>query len=444
MTLQPNRRDELVELLGAVRDERIGQADFQRLERLLMEDGEARELYVQYMTLHASLEQIGAGGAVSGRLRETIRDEETIRELRAMIADDERSAFASRSARTPTRWRLTMALTTAALILIAVLVGPRVLRQRSVAARSAQIAAVYGQAESTGGGGRIQAALGAVLPPGGSLKTGPDAYVRLRYPDGSTVDLKDDTELVLLDGTPAKWLQLVTGTAFFEIAPQPASAPLIVNPDRYDQVEVAGTSFQVRREQDAQTRVLVVGGSVLFGAQDVAVPVAAKQASVAQREQGPSKPESFDPAAIWQGLSRGLTGTYYEGEDLTGKTLTRVDPKVDFDWGKGSPDPALGPDKFSARWTGWVEAEHTERYTFYVIADEGARLWIDGNLVIDAWKNASGEKRESPPIELVASRAYDVKLEYHESQEEARIQLLWSSPSTPRAVVPHSRLYPGP
>jgi hypothetical protein len=248
----------------------------------------------------------------------------------------------------------------------------------------------------------------------------------------------------LLDGTPAKRLRLVTGTAYFEIAPQPAGMPLIVNPDQYDQVRVTGTSFQVSREQDAKTRVLVVGGSVLFGSKDTAVPVAARQSSVALRKERPSQPEAFDPAAIWRGLSRGLTGTYFDGEELTGKSVTRVDPKIDFDWGKGSPDPAVGPDKFSARWTGRVAAEHTEPCTFYVIADDGARLWIDGQLVIDAWKNASGEKRESPPLDLVAGRTYDLKLEYHESQEKARIQLLWSSPSTPRDVVPHAQLDPGP
>jgi ferric-dicitrate binding protein FerR (iron transport regulator) len=377
-------------------------------------------------------------------LRATIRDEETVRELRAKITADQRAAFASRYARFKRSRYLTVAMAVAAVLLIAVFVGQRVLRQRSVAACSAQIAAVYGQVESTGTGRRVQAALGAVLPPGGSLKTGPDAYVRVRYPDGSTVDLKGDTELALLDGTPAKRLQLVAGTAYFEIAPQPAGAPLVVNPDRYDQVQVLGTSFQINREPDAQTRVLVVGGAVLFGAKDAAVPVAAQLASVAHHEQGPSQPEPFDPAAIWRGLSRGLTATYYEGEDLAGKSVTRVDPKVDFDWGKGSPDPAVGPDQFSTRWTGRVEAEHTEPYTFYVIADEGARLWINGKLVLDAWKNASGEKRESPSIELVAGRAYDLKLDYHESQEKARIQLLWSSPSTPRDVVPHARLYPGP
>ena len=73
-----------------------------------------------------------------------------------------------------------------------------------------------------------------------------------------------------------------------------------------------------------------------------------------------------------------MTATYYDSENLTGKSVTRVDPMVDFDWGKSSPDPAIPADKFSVRWTGQIEAVHTERYTFYVIADEGARLWIDG------------------------------------------------------------------
>ena len=348
MTLPPNRHDELLELLGAVRDERIAQADFQRLERLLTEDAEARELYVQYMTLHASLEQVGAEEAISGRLLATIRDEQTVRELQAMIAADERSACASRSGRSKTSRRLTVAFAAAAVLLIAVSVGRFVVRQQSVAACSAQIAAVYGQVESSSADGSIPTARGAVLPPGRSLKTGPNAYVRLQYPDGSTVDMKGDTEVALLDGTPAKRLQLVAGTAYFEIAPQPAGTPLIVNPDQYDQVKVAGTGFQVSREQDAETRVLVVGGSVLFGLGDTAMPIAAQQGSVALPEQGPSKPEALDPAAVWHGLSRGLAATYYDGEDLTGKSVTRVDPQVDFDWGKGSPDPVAGPDKFSA------------------------------------------------------------------------------------------------
>lgn len=140
--------------------------------------------------------------------------------------------------------------------------------------------------------------------------------------------------------------------------------------------------------------------------------------------------------------SSGLTATYYDREDLSGKSLTRIDATIDFDWGRSSPDPAIGSDKFSARWTGRIQAEHTEPYTFYVIADDGARLWIDGQLAIDGWQKARGEKLPSPPIKLAAGQLVDMKLEYHESKDEARIQLLWSSPSTSRSIVPHSQLYP--
>jgi hypothetical protein len=46
--------------------------------------------------------------------------------------------------------------------------------------------------------------------------------------------------------------------------------------------------------------------------------------------------------------------------------------------------------------------------------------------------------------ELAAGQMVDVKLEYHETKDEARMQLLWSSPSTPRSIVPHSQLHPNP
>jgi ferric-dicitrate binding protein FerR (iron transport regulator) len=444
MSPPPDRHDELLALLGAIRDERITAAEFERLERLLAELPEARGLYLQYLTLHAALEQAGAADGLVRRVRETLRDEEIVRDLHSLLAAERQSGLSPRPRRSKARRYLAAAAMVAALSLVAVFLGQFFVRKASTAACSAEIAAVYGRVETHAAGGLEQAAPGTMLEPGRSLKTGPNACVRLRYPDGSTVDLNAAGELALLNGTRAKRLQLVTGTAYFAVSPQPSAAPLVVNPGQYDQVQVVGTRFQMNHDESGQSQVLVADGNVLFGTADNAVSVKARQTSVVQREQAPSQPEGFDPAAIWQGLSRGLTATYCDGEDLTGRSVTRIDPKIDFDWGKGSPDPAVGPDKFSVRWTGRVEAEHTEPYTFYVIADEGARLWIDGKLVIDAWENARGEKRESPPIDLVAGRAYDLKLEYHESQEKAWIQLLWSSPSTPRDVVPHWRLSPSP
>ena len=52
------------------------------------------------------------------------------------------------------------------------------------------------------------------------------------------------------------------------------------------------------------------------------------------------------------GCSRGLTVTYYDNMDFTGPSVPRIDSTIDFDWGNGSPDPAIGVDTFSARWTG--------------------------------------------------------------------------------------------
>jgi hypothetical protein len=47
----------------------------------------------------------------------------------------------------------------------------------------------------------------------------------------------------------------------------------------------------------------------------------------------------------------GLSASYYKNMFLAGTPLTRVDPVIDFDWTGGSPDPSIGVDYFSARWT---------------------------------------------------------------------------------------------
>src|SRR5262249_41356394 len=81
----------------------------------------------------------------------------------------------------------------------------------------------------------------------------------------------------------------------------------------------------------------------------------------------------------------GLTGQYYDNMDFTNLKLTRTDPTVDFDWGSGSPDASIGADTFSVRWTGQVQAPSSEIYTFTTTSDDGVRLWINGQLVIDNW-----------------------------------------------------------
>ena len=76
----------------------------------------------------------------------------------------------------------------------------------------------------------------------------------------------------------------------------------------------------------------------------------------------------------------GLAATYFNNADFTGTTVVRTDPTVNFDWGSGSPAPAIGADTFSARWTGQVQPQFSETYTFYTQSDDGVRLWVNNVL----------------------------------------------------------------
>ena len=141
------------------------------------------------------------------------------------------------------------------------------------------------------------------------------------------------------------------------------------------------------------------------------------------------------------GTGTGLSATYYNNTDFTGVTVTRVDPTVDFNWGSGSPAPGIGANTFSARWTGQVEAQFSGVYTFYTQSDDGARLWINGQQIINNWADRAPTE-SSGTIQLEAGQRYDIRMEFHEKNGSATARLLWSSASIPKSVVPSSRLYP--
>jgi uncharacterized protein (DUF1800 family) len=60
--------------------------------------------------------------------------------------------------------------------------------------------------------------------------------------------------------------------------------------------------------------------------------------------------------------------------------ITRVDPTVDNNWLAGSPDPLIGADNFSVSWTGQVQPEFSEEYTFVVQADDGCKMSVNGQV----------------------------------------------------------------
>lgn len=136
----------------------------------------------------------------------------------------------------------------------------------------------------------------------------------------------------------------------------------------------------------------------------------------------------------------GLKAEYYDNIDFTNLKQTRTDPTVNFSWGLGSPDRSIGVDTFSARWTGQVEAKYSETYNFYTSADDGVRLWVNGEQIINKFVNQSATEH-SGAIALVAGQKYDIKLEYYENKYDAVSRLAWSSFSQTKEIIPQSQLY---
>ncbi|WP_206098827.1 beta-glucanase [Paenibacillus paeoniae] len=137
----------------------------------------------------------------------------------------------------------------------------------------------------------------------------------------------------------------------------------------------------------------------------------------------------------------GLTGQYYDNMNFTSLKTTRVDATVNFNWGYGAPISSMGADTFSVRWTGKVKPQYTGTYTFHTSTDDGVRLWVNNQLIIDKWMDQA-ETEWSGTIYLTAGQKYDIKLEYYDNTEDAIAKLSWSSASQPKQIIPQNRLYP--
>ncbi len=159
---------------------------------------------------------------------------------------------------------------------------------------------------------------------------------------------------------------------------------------------------------------------------------------------GTPPPPPPPPPMSEPGNGDGLRGTYFQGTQLMGTPLlTRVDPTVNFNWGGGSPAPGVVPnDQFSVRWEGLVEARSDEVYTFYVTHDDGARLWVNDQLIINNWTDHAAVE-DSGSIALRLGQRYSIRLEFYENGGDASATLAWSTPLgiPDKQIIPQSQLY---
>lgn len=134
----------------------------------------------------------------------------------------------------------------------------------------------------------------------------------------------------------------------------------------------------------------------------------------------------------------GLVAQYFNDVDLGQSALIRVDTQINVDWGQGSPASMLGKDNFSVRWAGQLNVPQTARYTFYTATDDGVRLWIDDQLLINQWSSKSSQYDYRAEVDLSADAHHDIRMEYFERGGRAYANLAWSAPGLSKQVVPQS------
>ena len=137
----------------------------------------------------------------------------------------------------------------------------------------------------------------------------------------------------------------------------------------------------------------------------------------------------------------GLAATYFNNMTLTGApALERVE-SVNFTW-SASPGPGVNANQFSVRWTGFVEAVANGTFQFRTRSNDGVRLWINGNLVIDNWTQHGTIDDLSVTMQLVKNTRYAVTMEYYDVSGTGVAKLQWKPPAwADFGAVPVTRLY---
>ncbi len=139
---------------------------------------------------------------------------------------------------------------------------------------------------------------------------------------------------------------------------------------------------------------------------------------------------------------RGLKGEYFRSRDFAdAPALTRIDPQIGFRWDRGAPtddlvargeipaERALLNDNFSVRWTGQLLPPVSGKYELHVAANDGFRLTLDGKTLLDHWQDTPRLRGDHAVVDLEAGKAYELRLEYFETERDAEVRLAWRLPN---------------
>jgi beta-glucosidase len=228
-----------------------------------------------------------------------------------------------------------------------------------------------------------------------ALKTARESIVLLKNAN-NTLPLKKDLKSIAVIGPNADAPEVLWGN--YNGRPSVLTTPLT----------------GIKNAVSANTKVVYALGSTLAGEPVVPVPAS---------------------ALTTNGTEPGVKAEYFNNKDLSGPAAAvRTDARIDFNWGRYKPVPELSENNFSIRWTGKLKVPESGNYTLGFTADDGARLYVDGKLLVDAWAS-NPKKTATSEITLEAGRSYDLRMEYFQNNREAVAKLVWSYPRLAERMI---------
>jgi pimeloyl-ACP methyl ester carboxylesterase len=140
------------------------------------------------------------------------------------------------------------------------------------------------------------------------------------------------------------------------------------------------------------------------------------------------KPDRSDSS----GLIAGWDAQWYKDTEFKTALIRRNEPKIEYGTGEfGLPGEIK--ENISLRASAWVKIEKAGLYSFTTAADDGTRLFVGNQKIIDDW-NGHGVVEQTGKLKLQAGY-YKIVLEYFQGGGGAAISLFWSSGEITRKIL---------
>jgi len=122
----------------------------------------------------------------------------------------------------------------------------------------------------------------------------------------------------------------------------------------------------------------------------------------------------------------GLTAQYFNGIEFgNNPTLQRIDKTINFHWTISTPDQAINPEFFCAKWTGNIKAPKTGTYKIGLSGNDGFKLYINNQLIINNWDKQSFHT-SLVDYNFTAGNNYPIRVEFKEPNGNSTIKLIWN------------------